>query len=177
MESYHPVFYLPRHPQTKLFEARTVIHFRWPTQVWNGWGRVCVSVVLLFYSSICLWAAELSLQGSGFLSLSSAGHSPMYACFALSFLDTPSVEPEVSGFTWPLWDGWSLSGTDLRICGLVDGWVTAGSFRRMWTYFTFWGEVIAKEHTAQVTTGEFWEGFPPMDKAWPMFSVAWIDQF
>lgn len=25
MESYHPIFYLPRHPQTKLFEARTVV--------------------------------------------------------------------------------------------------------------------------------------------------------
>lgn len=105
MESYHPIFYLPRHPQTKLFEARMVVPSGGLTQVRNGWGRVCVSVVLLFYTSVCLWAAELSWKGLGFLSLSSAGHSPRYACFALNFLDTPSVEPEVSGFTWPLETG------------------------------------------------------------------------
>lgn len=104
MESYHPIFYLPRHPQTKLFEARTVVPSGGLLKSGTG-GRVCVSVVLLFYTSVCLWAAELSWKGLGFLSLSSAGHSPRYACFALNFLDTPSVEPEVSGFTWPLETG------------------------------------------------------------------------
>lgn len=50
------------------------------------------------------------------------GNSLLPVCLALNFLNTPSVEWEVLGFTSTLENWLSLSGTDHQIYGLVmDG--------------------------------------------------------
>lgn len=101
--------------------------FLLPTQVINGWGGRCLSDVLLFYTSIYLWAAEsprrliiIGIRLSVIFQV--PGNSPPYACFAWNFLDTPSVERDVSGFNLNPWHWLSRSEIDLYIHGLVmDG--------------------------------------------------------
>lgn len=128
MESYHPIFYLPCHLQTKLLlEARTVHPSCGPLKPVTG-GVECVFLLSFFFILVSACGLH-TLQESYHWGI---GLSVPFQRWALTDVRVLCVKfprhsfSEKGGvrFYWTPWDGGSLSGTDLHRYGLVmDGWL------------------------------------------------------